>query len=104
MARNEVEGSNMLKENREIHQRTLYLMTNLEDTTSRLEIMAASDQENRVLLEKGGSKIQKLSEELNEAEKCAMRYEKMLEERDSDVKDLSRILATKETELISKDV
>jgi hypothetical protein len=32
-----------------------------------------------------------------------LRYEKMLEEKESDVKELSKILTTKEAELIGKD-
>lgn len=90
-----MEGSNIVSENRQLHQRILQLMETLEDTTLRLENMDSSDKENRVLLEKGAAQIKKLSEELEESERCTVRYEKILEGRENDIKELSKILATK---------
>jgi|JI6StandDraft_1071083.scaffolds.fasta_scaffold82958_4 hypothetical protein len=44
LARNEIEFSNLLNENREMHGHTLHLMATLDDTTSRLETVLASDK------------------------------------------------------------
>lgn len=46
-------------------------------------------------MEKGAAQIKKLSEELEESERCTVRYEKILEGRENDIKELSKILATK---------
>lgn len=67
LARQEANHMNILNDNKELQQRIIYLMTVLEDTTTRMEAMIQSDSENRVLMEKGAASIQLLNEQLEHA-------------------------------------
>lgn len=56
-------------------------MTVLEDTTSRMECLIQSDRDNRILMEKGATSIQILTEQLENAENTISRQERMIKEQ-----------------------